>query len=95
MRFLADENVSRSVVNWMRTGGHDVAWAYELARGEPDFHWLELANAEQRIVVTSDKDFWRSGLPRSARLARSLAVAIRQLADFEVVGSAPESLERD
>ncbi len=57
MRILADENVPQSVVSWLRATGHDVAWAAELGIGEPDSRWLTLAASEQRLILTSDKDF--------------------------------------
>jgi predicted nuclease of predicted toxin-antitoxin system len=57
VRFLADENVPRGVVNWLRAGGIDTTWASELGSGEQDTGWLGLANSEQRIIITSDKDF--------------------------------------
>ena len=57
MRFLADENVPRGVVNWLRASCHDTSWACELGVGDEDAGWLSLANFEQRIIITSDKDF--------------------------------------
>lgn len=57
MRFLADENVPRGIVNWLRDGGHDAILASEVGAGDDDTEWLNLAYREQRIVITSDKDF--------------------------------------
>jgi predicted nuclease of predicted toxin-antitoxin system len=57
VQFLADENVPRSMVAWMRAEGHDVALASELSIGAPDIHWLDLAMTESRIIVSADKDF--------------------------------------
>jgi predicted nuclease of predicted toxin-antitoxin system len=34
-----------------------VASASELGLGDPDTRWLTLAESEQRLVLTSDKDF--------------------------------------
>jgi predicted nuclease of predicted toxin-antitoxin system len=45
------------MVNWLRAIGHDVALASEFGMGQPDSHWLTLAEAEQRLILTSDKDF--------------------------------------
>ena len=36
MRFLADENVSRLVVERLRGGGHDVMFIAETQSGAPD-----------------------------------------------------------
>ena len=57
MRILTDENVPRSVLNWLRATGHDVASASELGIGDPDSRWLTFAESEQRLILTSDKDF--------------------------------------
>ncbi|MSU79950.1 MAG: hypothetical protein EXS16_17900 [Gemmataceae bacterium] len=37
--------------------GHDVTSASELGIGDPDSRWLTLAEGEQRLILTSDKDF--------------------------------------
>ena len=66
MRILADENVARDVVAWLRTSGHDVLFAAESQAGAPDVHWAARAEQEQRVILTSDKDFgelvFRDGL---------------------------------
>ena len=66
MRILADENIPRSVLLWLRAGGHDVTSASELGIGDPESRWLTLAESEQRLILPSDKDFgdlvFRDGL---------------------------------
>jgi predicted nuclease of predicted toxin-antitoxin system len=66
MRFLADENIPGRLVEALRLAGHDVAWARLDCAGADDRAVLVKAVAEQRIVVTFDKDFGelaaRSGL---------------------------------
>ena len=66
MRILADENVARDIVVWLRTGGHDVLFAAEVAPGTADMRWVEIAEQEERVILTSDKDFgelvFRGGL---------------------------------
>lgn len=57
MRILADENVARDVVAWLRAGGHDVTFAAELQAGAPDTQWAATSELEQRVLLTSDKDF--------------------------------------
>jgi predicted nuclease of predicted toxin-antitoxin system len=57
MRILTDENVPQSVLTWLRATGHDVTSASELGIGAPDTRWLSLAESEQRLILTSDKDF--------------------------------------
>ena len=67
MRFLANENVPGPVVAALRKDGHDVFYVKESMPGAEDPVVLALAQAEQRVVVTSDTDFgelaFRSGLP--------------------------------
>jgi predicted nuclease of predicted toxin-antitoxin system len=67
MRFLADENVPGPVVAGLRARGHDVFWIKESMPGADDPALLDLAQREQRVVVTADTDFgelaFRSGLP--------------------------------
>jgi len=67
MRMLANENVSRFVIQELRRRGHDVLSVKEAMRGAADAVILARAQAECRIVVTHDKGFgelaFRSGLP--------------------------------
>ena len=73
MRLLADENVPGPVVAALRARGADVFWARESLAGSDDAVILEIAQREQRVVVTSDTDFgelaFRSGLPASCGVA--------------------------
>lgn len=57
MRFRIDENVPKPIFEWLHSQGHDVLVAGEVAAGESDTHWLALAESEQRLVMTADKDF--------------------------------------
>ena len=95
MRFLADVNAGRAVVGWLDGQGHDVT---EVADSDPrmtDDAILRHASSQQRIVVTTDRDFeemvWREGrshrgilrlekLPRAQRLAL-LADVMRHYAE--------------
>lgn len=69
MRFLTNENIARAVVEQLRTAGHDVLSAKESMQGVPDRDVLARAAAEERVLVTFDKDFgelaFRSRLPAS------------------------------
>ncbi|MEA2927895.1 MAG: hypothetical protein QOG38_323 [Hyphomicrobiales bacterium] len=57
MRFLADENVSRLVIERLRDEGHDVVSVAETRPGTPDDDILNAADAEDRILITEDRDF--------------------------------------
>jgi predicted nuclease of predicted toxin-antitoxin system len=69
VRFLVNENVTRTVIQELRQRGHDVLSVKESMRSEPDDAILARAQAEGCVVVTHDKDFgelaFRSGLPAS------------------------------
>ena len=58
MRFLLDVcAASRSMAQTLTDLGHDVLSALEVAPRASDQELLALALAEQRILVTEDKDF--------------------------------------
>jgi predicted nuclease of predicted toxin-antitoxin system len=57
MRFLVNENIAATVIHELRRVGHDVLSVKESMRSERDELTLARAQAEQRIVVTHDKDF--------------------------------------
>ena len=57
MLFLADENVPRCIVTWLRGEGHDVLYAAEALKQTPDADLLSEAEAQARVIVTEDKDF--------------------------------------
>ena len=57
MKFLADEGVDAPIVFHLRRRDYDVKYIAEFAGGLPDENVLEIANGENRILITSDKDF--------------------------------------
>ena len=57
MRFLADENCDRLLVQYLREDGHDVLYALEAMQGKPDIALFRLAYAEDRVLITDDLDF--------------------------------------
>ena len=67
MRFLANENIPYDAILALRDKGHDVLWIRAEAPGSNDADVLKRAIAEERILVTFDKDFgdlaFRSRLP--------------------------------
>src|SRR5947209_6612836 len=67
MRLLVNENVTRTVIEKLRQRGHDVFSVKESMRFAKDDVILAHAQAENRIVVTHDKDFgelaFRAQLP--------------------------------
>ena len=57
MRLLADEGVDAAIVARLRSDDHDVVYVAELSPGITDEAVLELANFDERILMTADKDF--------------------------------------
>jgi predicted nuclease of predicted toxin-antitoxin system len=57
MRFLADENVSRLVVERLRAAGFDVASVRETRPGASDKDVLDETNSDDRVLITEDRDF--------------------------------------
>jgi len=58
MRFLADENISLSVVNFLMARGHDVLTLSDIKKtGISDEEVAEIGEKENRIVLTLDSDF--------------------------------------
>jgi predicted nuclease of predicted toxin-antitoxin system len=57
MRILANENFPGDAVAALRLHGHDVVWVRSDAPGSRDQQILEWACADDRILVTFDKDF--------------------------------------
>jgi predicted nuclease of predicted toxin-antitoxin system len=102
MRFLADECCDFAAVRSLRADGHDVLAVSEFQYRSVDKDLVDLALAEDRILLTEDKDFgWlvyagrmRSPgvillrFPASAR--RSLAEAVLRLVNehaLQLVGA--------
>ena len=57
MNFIVDECVGPSVARWLTEKGYNVFSVYDQAMGEDDTFVLQKAIDENRILVTSDKDF--------------------------------------
>jgi predicted nuclease of predicted toxin-antitoxin system len=57
MKFLADENVEIQLVERLRSENYEVLYVSDLAPCITDDEVLELANKENAILLTGDKDF--------------------------------------
>jgi predicted nuclease of predicted toxin-antitoxin system len=70
VRLLADENIPRASVQALRAGGHDVLAASETMPRARDREVLARAGAEDRVLVTFDRDFgtlaFKHGVPAHA-----------------------------
>src|SRR3979490_1144575 len=75
MRFLADENVSRLIIERLRAGGFDVISVGETRSGTTDNDVLETADAESSILIIEDRDFGELVL-RQPLASRSIAFPV-------------------
>jgi predicted nuclease of predicted toxin-antitoxin system len=57
MKFVADENLDRSVIRKLREAGHEVISVAEMEPGIPDDVVLATANSHAAMLITEDKDF--------------------------------------
>lgn len=57
MKFIADVNITNLVIRYLRKKGHDVT---DIKKSNPkasDLEIISIANNENRIILTHDKDF--------------------------------------
>ena len=57
MKFLLDENISKSVALFLNQLGHQIFRIKEINPGAEDFQVLGLALRNQAILITLDKDY--------------------------------------
>ncbi|MBI5180411.1 MAG: DUF5615 family PIN-like protein [Nitrospirae bacterium] len=57
MRLLADEGIDKQIVDYLRKDGHVVSYVAEIEAGISDDVVLEMANKENILLLTADKDF--------------------------------------
>ncbi len=57
LRFIADVNIERTIVDYLTENGYDVKWIPDYNCEILDEDLLNLANVEKRILITNDKDF--------------------------------------
>jgi predicted nuclease of predicted toxin-antitoxin system len=67
MRLCANENISADSIKRLRQLGHDVLWIREVAPGSSDLEVLARARADDRLLITFDKDFGELVFRRGAR----------------------------
>ena len=57
MRFLVDECTGPAVAQWLVRQHHDVFSVFDEIRGADDREIIRIANEQNRILITNDKDF--------------------------------------
>ena len=76
-------------VDALRTAGHDVAWVHADSQGCSDTDVLARANAEERVLLTFDKDFGELAF-RHGMGAESGVVLLRLTAESpSLIAAAP------
>ena len=77
MNILADENLDATIVQWLRSAGHDVTYVAECEPNIADEQVLAMARGEDRVIVTSDLDFGDLIVRTQSRCAGLLILRLR------------------
>jgi len=72
MRLCANENIPEDCVARLRQNGHGVLWIREAAPGSSDPAVLARALAEDRLLITFDKDFGELVFRRGAKASHGI-----------------------
>lgn len=85
MKFLVDAQLPRRVVGWLATAGCDALHTLDLpdANRTTDARVTELADQEERIVVTKDADFVNSHILRG-QPAKLLLISTGNISNREL-----------
>ena len=57
MKFIVDESTGTAIVEYLETRGFDVVSVHDETPGIEDYQIVNRAFAEERIIITNDKDF--------------------------------------
>jgi predicted nuclease of predicted toxin-antitoxin system len=57
IKFLADVNVEKPIVDYLLKQGYDIKWIPDYDCEMSDEELVQMANEEQRILITNDKGF--------------------------------------
>jgi predicted nuclease of predicted toxin-antitoxin system len=87
MRLLADENFPRVAVDALRLDGHDVLWIRLLAPGISDEEVLARALADDRVLLTFDRDFGELVFISGAEAGRGIVL-------FRITLPSPDEVAR-
>ena len=86
MKFLVDAQLPRRLCQGLRESGHDAIHTLDLILGNrtPDSEIIQIADAEERVVVTKDDDFVQSFLLKN-QLRRLMLVATGNIGNSELI----------
>lgn len=57
MKFLADVNIEKLIIDELKTLGYDIIWITDENPYLDDMNIIKIAQKENRILLTNDKDF--------------------------------------
>jgi predicted nuclease of predicted toxin-antitoxin system len=85
MKFLVDAQLPRRMVGWLKKGGCDAVHTRDLPGGNrtTDEQLIEIADRDQRAVVTKDEDFVNAHL-LSGKPAKLLLVSTGNIKNQEL-----------
>lgn len=85
MKFLVDAQLPKRFCTWMTAAGHDALHTLDLPKGNrtPDNEIIDLAEQEERVVITKDDDFVQSFL-LSRRPPKLLLIATGNISNAEL-----------
>jgi predicted nuclease of predicted toxin-antitoxin system len=99
MRFLADENVSRLVIQRIQAGGYDIVSVGEAISGASDKDVLDKAGAEDRILITEDRDLGELVIRQRLKVRGVILLELDRLSNpaeaeavADVISAHPEKL---
>ena len=56
VKFIANVNIEKPLIDFLIKRGFDIKWVAEIDKQMSDNGVCEIANKEQRIFITNDKD---------------------------------------
>lgn len=57
MKLLADVNIEKPIIDYLKGIGYDIKWIPDYNCQMKDEDLIDMANREKRILLTNDKDF--------------------------------------
>ncbi len=83
MNILADENISLTIVEYLRKEGHQVKHVAEIAQRSPDIEVLAIAVQHGTLLLTEDKDFGQLAMDVGGKATGVLLVRLKRATPSE------------
>ena len=94
MKFLADECVDSQIVHALRSDGQKVIYVVDFNKSISDDEVIQLANAENAILITEDKDFGELTFRLKFQHKGILLIRLSDLPRYERLILAIETISR-